>query len=318
MSTIQLREISLRYDRVDVLRCINFVIAEGEYAVILGASGCGKTSLLRMIAGLIRPTAGQIFFDSRDVTSLPPRRRDVALVPQFDGLYPHFSLRRSIAFGLSTQLSALQRERRVIDAAERVGIQDLLERRPEQLSGGQLRRAAVAKAIARQAAIRLLDEPLSAVDATLRFSIEQDLRRLHQASPGVTLHVTHDGAEAMRMADRIAVIEQGQIAQFDTPERLRDAPATPAVAAALGQSPFHTVALRRSEAGWSDDQGQTLAGPEAALGSAATIGFYQSDVLPSIDAAQRSADDWLDTQLGIHVRSQDLRWFQSAPLDTHQ
>lgn len=236
MSSVQLSEISLKYDRDAVLSGLNLTIDAGEYVVVLGASGCGKTSLLRMIAGLVRPTSGIIVFSGKNVSNVAPRHRNVAMVPQHGGLYPHLSIGKSIAIGIREPLSKHDRERRVIDAAKLVEMDSFLDRFPQQLSGGQQRRAAVAKAIASRASVRLLDEPLSAIDANLRLQIEKDLQRLHHQLPGVTIHVTHDGAEAIRLADRIAVIEHGKIAQFDTPRQLQEHPATAGVAAALGQS----------------------------------------------------------------------------------
>ncbi|WP_161604420.1 ABC transporter ATP-binding protein [Roseiconus nitratireducens] len=309
MSAVQIREISLNFGDVSVLRELDLTVQEGEYLVVLGASGCGKTSLLRMVAGLLSPTSGRIFFGDRDVTSLPPRERDVAFVPQQDGLYPHLTIAESIATGIRENLSRRERGDRVRQAAARVGLESLLERLPHQLSGGQLRRAALAKALARQATVRLLDEPLSAIDSHLRFQIEDDLRQLHQASPGVTLHVTHDGQEALRLADRIAVIEDGRVVQVDRPDAVLRQPSSLGVAAALGASPLHTVRVVRQGGEWQAADGVSVSGPQAAEGTTATLAYYHGDVRDSDEVAAVDSGDWREPDSGRVVAANDLRWF---------
>lgn len=314
MSAVQLSEICLGFDKGEVLRGLNLAVESGEYVVVLGASGCGKTSLLRMVAGLIRPTSGTIFFDGVDMSAVPARRRGVALVPQHAGLYPHLSVGRSIGLGIQEKLCQADREHRIREAARIVEIESELDRLPEQLSGGQLRRAAVAKAIASRSRVRLLDEPLSAIDANLRFQIERDLLRLHQETPGVTIHVTHDGAEARRLADRLAVIEDGKIAQCDSPEKVLAQPASPAVAAALGDSSLAKIKLRKSEQAWVTDEGQAIQGPDAASGATAVLAYYQSDVIPLAeqDVAQQDVTcggDWCDPRRNVLVKAEKLFWF---------
>ncbi len=310
MPVVQLNAVSLCYDRGKVLDDVSFSVAEGEYIVVLGASGCGKTSLLRMIAGLVSPTSGTIFLAGRDATRLAPRHRDVALVPQHDGLYPHLTIARSIGMAVRGRVAGNQRQQRILEAARMVGLESLLDRLPQQLSGGQLRRAAVAKAIARRAAVRLLDEPLSAIDANLRYQIEKDLARLHRQSPGVTLHVTHDGAEALRLASRVAVIENGKIAQFDTPDQLRAAPATPGVAAALGRSELITVPVRRVDDAWIGGDGQRIPGPDAPVGASATLGYYEEDLVDQSGQRPREGcSGWLDRKRNAAVDHDRLLWF---------
>ncbi|MCA9135288.1 MAG: ABC transporter ATP-binding protein [Planctomycetales bacterium] len=313
MSVVQLSEISLSYGRQPILESIDLSVDWGEYLVVLGASGCGKTSLLRMIAGLVMPTAGEIRLFGENAQTLAPRNRKVALVPQQAGLYPHLTVRKSISLGIREKLSRPDLAKRIREAASIVELDEMLDRLPQQLSGGQLRRAAVAKAIASRAPIRLLDEPLSAVDASLRFPIESDLRSLHDATPGVTIHVTHDGAEAKRMATRIAVIENGSISQVGTYEEIESAPTTPGVAAVLGSSRFITHAMRRAESNWTSPDGIQVVGPDAKVGTKATLGYFESDQVP-MDADGESRNDpvdcdWVDAKAGIVVSEQRLRWF---------
>lgn len=309
MSVVQLSEISLRYDRVAVLDSIELSVDLGEYLVVLGASGCGKTSLLRMIAGLIPPTTGQIFLFGKNVLATAPRHRQVAFVPQHAGLYPHLTLRKSISLGIRDRLSSEELRQRVHQAASIVEMDGFLDRLPQQLSGGQLRRAAVAKAIASRSPVRLLDEPLSAVDASLRFQIEADLKALHDETPGATIHVTHDGAEAKRLASRIAVIENGRIAQLGTPGEIESAPATPGVAAALGDSRFVTLKIRRIESGWSSSDGAAISGPDANIGTEATVGYFESDAVELDGSVAGESGDLVDRQRGVVVTKGRLMWF---------
>ncbi|MEO1526291.1 MAG: ABC transporter ATP-binding protein [Planctomycetota bacterium] len=300
-------DISYRFGPTRVLEGLNLTVHDGEYLVLLGASGCGKTTLLRIIGGFARPESGVVRFGDADVTRQPPRNRDVAYVPQSDGLYPHLSIRQSMELGLADRVKKYERLDRIRLAAKLVEIDALLERRPDQLSGGQLRRAAVAKAIARRASVRLLDEPLSALDAQLRFRVEEDLRRLHQSYPGVTIHVTHDGREAMRLADRIAVISDGKIAQIDSSGQVFKCPCSPEVAAALGASPFRTLDLKRVAGGWQTATGAIVEGPHAEKAEEKCIvGYYEQDARDLEDEAVCQS---LPLGKGRGVPITELRWF---------
>ena len=241
MSAVRLQQISHRFGSREILRDLDLEIDAGEYVVLLGPSGCGKTTTLRIIAGLQIPDAGEVLIGGVAVDSVPPRERDVAMVFQQDGLYPHLTVSESIEFALRGRCSSDERRSRVAEAVELTRIDEILDRYPGTLSGGELRRAAIAKAIARRASVRLLDEPLSALDASARHLLQDDLLRWHGAVPGTTIHVTHDGQEAMRMADRIAVIDQGQVAQFGSPSALYARPASVAVARAIGVPPINLV-----------------------------------------------------------------------------
>src|SRR6056297_1425373 len=190
MTAVQLQKIEHAFGSHQLLRGLDLEVASGEYLVLLGRSGCGKTTLLRAIAGLLRPNGGQIRFDGQSVTNLPPRRRKVAFVFQHDALYPHLTVRGSIRFSLRNQDGLGAIDPRIDRAAELTGIANLLDRFPDQLSGGERRRCALAKAVASGNRLRLLDEPLSALDAPLRFSLQEDILRWHQSDGGTTIHVT--------------------------------------------------------------------------------------------------------------------------------
>lgn len=250
MSHVQLRKIWKTFGGGPVLRGLDLEIrpdfpSSGDlqapaasYVVLLGASGCGKTTTLRIIAGLESADSGTVCINGNPVDSVPPRSRDVSYVFQQNSLYPHLTIANSIRFGLGNGPASLARIQR---AAEITKIQSLLDRYPDQLSGGELRRAAIAKGIARGAAIRLLDEPLSALDISVRHELAHDIRRWHETDPGITIHVTHDGDEAMRMADRIAVMDAGVIVQYAPPEEVFANPQTIAAARSMGSPPINCI-----------------------------------------------------------------------------
>lgn len=241
---VRLHQIGLKRAGQTVLDGLDLTTRENEYVVILGPSGCGKTTTLRIIAGLMRPDQGEVYFDGAPVTTVPPRRRSVAMVFQHDGLYPHLTIARSIRLGSSGRVTDSEVQARIDQAGELTRITGLLDRYPDQLSGGELRRAAVAKAIVRRSRVRLLDEPLAALDTSARYSLQDDLLHWHRTVPGTTIHVTHDGFEAMRMADRIAILDHGRITQFDSPASVYRAPASIAVARSIGSPPINLIPAR--------------------------------------------------------------------------
>ncbi len=241
MATVELHEIRHSFAGHPVLRGLSLGIDSGQYVVLLGPSGCGKTTILRIIAGLQSPDQGAVRLDGKGVNGVAPRDRDVAMVFQHDGLYPHLTVDQSIRFALQGKFPAKEIRSRVDQAIELTKIQSILNRYPSRLSGGELRRAAVAKAIARRTSIRLLDEPLSALDAPVRYGLQDDILRWHSTVPGTTIHVTHDGQEAMRMADKIAVMENGNIVQFATPSKVFMKPQSVSVAQAIGSPPINLI-----------------------------------------------------------------------------
>jgi multiple sugar transport system ATP-binding protein len=221
---------------------IDLATEEGEYLVLLGPSGCGKTTLLRMIAGLEQPTSGDVLIDGHVVSGLPPRARQVAMVFQSYALYPHKSVYANIVFPLrATKVPKEERDRKVRWAAELLGIAHLLARKPRQLSGGERQRVALARALVRQPKVFLLDEPLSNLDAKLRASARDELKRFQDEIGTTTIYVTHDQAEAMGLGDRIAVLSQGRVRQVGPPVEVYDDPADTFVATFIGSPPMNLV-----------------------------------------------------------------------------
>ena len=219
------------------MREVSLSIPRGSLVALLGPSGCGKTTTLRMVAGLEAPDAGRILVDGRDVTRLPPHARRMGVVFQSYALFPHMSVLANVAFGLRMQgVRRAERERRAGATLDMVGLADQAGKRPQQLSGGQQQRVAVARALAIEPDVLLLDEPLSALDAKLREELRVEMRILQRRVGATTVFVTHDQAEALAMADFVAVMQAGRVAQLGTPEEVFERPSTPFVAEFVGRS----------------------------------------------------------------------------------
>jgi multiple sugar transport system ATP-binding protein len=214
---------------------VSLEIASGEFMVLVGPSGCGKSTLMRMVAGLEDVTEGAILIDDRDVTELSPRHRDIAMVFQNYALYPHMSVRKNLGYGLRVRKTPkAEVDRRVAEVARLLGLQGLLDRRPAALSGGQRQRVAMGRAIVREPAAFLMDEPLSNLDAKLRVAMRAELSRLHERLGVTTIYVTHDQVEALTLGQRVAVMRDGRIQQVDAPQHLYSDPANLFVAAFIG------------------------------------------------------------------------------------
>jgi multiple sugar transport system ATP-binding protein len=258
MARITLKDVAKFYGETQVLFDCDLEIADHEFVVLVGPSGSGKTTLLRIIAGLEHISAGDLYFDDRRVNDVDVADRDIAMVFQNYGLYPHMSVYENMAFGLRRRkVSSSEIDRRVRGAAEMLNMAVYLQRRPRQLSGGQRQRVALGRAIVREPAVFLLDEPLSNLDAHLRVQMRAEILRVHRAVTATAVYVTHDQIEAMTMGDRIVVMHEGRIQQVGTPDELYDAPANRFVASFIG-TPAMGFIEARVEAG---DDGAKLVAP---------------------------------------------------------
>ena len=242
MAEIRLEGVTKRFGDVAAVDDISLEIADGEFLVLVGPSGCGKSTLLRLIAGLEEASEGLIAIGDRDVTDLPPRSRDIAMVFQSYALYPHMSVRQNLGYGLKARgTPKADIGARVTEVAALLGLDQLLDRRPAQLSGGQRQRVAMGRAIVRQPQAFLLDEPLSNLDAKLRVGMRASLAQLHQRLGTTTVYVTHDQTEAMTLGQRVAVMRDGRILQVDSPQRLYATPRNLFIAAFIGSPAMNLV-----------------------------------------------------------------------------
>ena len=242
MGQITLRNVKKSFGEVDVIPSLDLTIDDGEFVVFVGPSGCGKSTLLRLIAGLEDASGGTIEIDGMDATNLPPAKRGLAMVFQSYALYPHMSVRKNIAFPLKMAgMSAADAASKVEAAAKVLNLGDYLDRRPGQLSGGQRQRVAIGRAIVREPAAFLFDEPLSNLDAALRVSMRQEISELHQTLKTTMVYVTHDQVEAMTMADKIVVLHAGRIEQVGSPLELYHSPANVFVAGFIGSPKMNLI-----------------------------------------------------------------------------
>jgi ABC-type sugar transport system ATPase subunit len=235
MAEVRIQGVEKTFGSTHVLRGVSVDVPEGGFCVLVGASGCGKSTLLRCIAGLEEPTAGTIHIGDRDVTRLPPRDRDIAMVFQSYALYPHLTVAKNLAFGLELRKTPpAEIDKRIAEVAELLGLTPLLGRLPKELSGGQRQRVAMGRAIARRPAVFLFDEPLSNLDAALRSQVRVQIRKLHDSLAATSVYVTHDQVEAMTLADVMVVLNQGQVEQIGPPLDIYRKPRTRFVAGFLG------------------------------------------------------------------------------------
>jgi len=235
VASVTYRHVTKRWGDVEAVKDLTIEIPDGEFLVFVGPSGCGKSTSLRMLAGLEEITEGEILIDDRVVNNVAPKDRDIAMVFQSYALYPHMTVYDNMAFGLRLRRTPKQViDERVREVAASLGIEELLDRRPRQLSGGQRQRVAVGRAIVREPAVFLLDEPLSNLDAKLRVEARTFISKLHQRLGTTFIYVTHDQVEAMTMGERIAVLNAGRLMQIDTPTNLYDHPVNIFVAGFIG------------------------------------------------------------------------------------
>lgn len=245
LGQIRIQAATKRFGAVTAVDGVSLDIADGEFLILLGPSGCGKSTLLRAIAGLTPLNSGRLELDGRDITHSPPRDRDLAMVFQSYALYPHLSVARNIAFPLrARRRSRKETQRKVADVARILELSELLQRRPRELSGGQRQRVALGRALVRDPSAFLMDEPLSNLDAKLRASTRYELVELHRRLKTTFVYVTHDQAEAMTMATRIAVLNDGRLEQVGTPAEVYDEPASLFVAGFVGSPPMNLVRAR--------------------------------------------------------------------------
>ncbi len=282
---------------VTAVQDANLEIDDQEFVVLVGPSGCGKSTTLRMIAGLEEITKGSIYIDGRKVNDVPPKNRDIAMVFQNYALYPHMTVYKNMAFGLKLRkFPKAEIDQRVRDAADILGIQELLERKPKELSGGQRQRVAVGRAIVRKPKAFLFDEPLSNLDAKMRVQMRTEISKLHTRLSATMIYVTHDQVEAMTMGDRIVVMKDGVIQQVDAPLDLYDHPANQFVAGFIGSPPMNFFAgtLESSANGLLfnegtfqvrlDDSAQTKMTPYA--GKSVVFGIRPEDMVEANTVAQ--------------------------------
>jgi multiple sugar transport system ATP-binding protein len=250
MSALSIRNVRRVFGTTVVLDDIHLEAESGQFIILVGASGCGKSTLLNMIAGLDQPTSGSIHIGERDVTRLPSKDRDIAMVFQSYALYPTMTVAQNIVFGLEMRkVPKPEREAAVARVAKMLQIEHLLDRRPAQLSGGQRQRVAMGRALARDPKLFLFDEPLSNLDAKLRVEMRAEIKLLHQRTRTTTVYVTHDQVEAMTLGDRIAVMRGGRIEQFGSPADIYNRPATRFVADFIGSPAMNVVGAECRDGG---------------------------------------------------------------------
>jgi multiple sugar transport system ATP-binding protein len=296
MATVTFDHVTKKFGDVFAVNDLSLQVKDEEFLVLVGPSGCGKTTALRMIAGLEEQTSGDIYIGERLVNDVAPKDRDIAMVFQNYALYPHMSVYDNIAFGLKLRgMAKAEIDRRVSEVAEMLGLQKLLKRKPKELSGGQRQRVAVGRAIAREPAVFLMDEPLSNLDAALRIDTRAQLQRLHQRIKRTTVYVTHDQVEAMTMGDRIAVMKDGILQQIDTPENLHAHPANMFVAGFIGSPAMNFFPAK---------VGGTAEAPVA------DAGFFQMPL-------DRRGAGVLGKEVVVGIRPEDIDAGQLATQDGH-
>ncbi|MBD9496683.1 sn-glycerol-3-phosphate import ATP-binding protein UgpC [Ensifer sp. ENS01] len=284
MAEITLKDVRKTYGTVEAIKGVSLEIKDGEFVVLVGPSGCGKSTLLRMIAGLENISGGDILIGGRRVNDVEPAERDIAMVFQNYALYPHMTVRQNLAYGLKNRKTPpAEIDQRIATAARTLEIEPYLDRKPRQLSGGQRQRVAMGRAIVRQPAAFLFDEPLSNLDAKLRGQMRIEIKRLQRSLATTSVYVTHDQMEAMTLADRLVVVSAGRIEQVGTPLELYEKPATTFVATFIGSPSMNLLHGKDISAGWS------LAADVTRPTGDYTLGVRPEDISPMLaDAPARA------------------------------
>lgn len=300
MADIRIESVSKYFGLFAALRDVSLDVRDGEFVALLGPSGCGKTTLLRAVAGLDRQSSGRILIGGRDVSNLPPRSRGLAMVFQNYAVFPHLRVRDNVAFGLAMAGAAKDRiERQVKRAAALMHIEMLLDRYPAQLSGGQRQRVAVARALAVEPAVLLMDEPLSNLDALLRLEMRAELKAVLAEARTTTLYVTHDQTEAMGLADRIAIMHEGRIVQMAPPLEIYRHPSSIFVGGFIGNPPMNFLRLPVTD-GVVRLGTLVLKAPDSANGSV-TLGIRPEDLEVADDGQGFTFRIHVPEPLGPHV-----------------
>ena len=294
MGQIKLEKVTKRFGDIEVIPPLDLTIEDGEFTVFVGPSGCGKSTLLRLIAGLEDVTSGTIRIDGTDATTVSPAKRGLAMVFQSYALYPHMSVRKNIAFPMRmAKIDQAEQDKRIADAARVLNLTDYLDRKPRELSGGQRQRVAIGRAIVRQPRAFLFDEPLSNLDAALRVQMRLELSELHQSLKTTMIYVTHDQVEAMTMAEKIVVLNGGEIEQAGTPLELYNTPANLFVAGFIGSPRMNLIE-----------------GPAAAELGAATLGVRPEHLTLSREDGRWRGTAGVAEHLGsdtfIHVEAEGI------------
>src|SRR5205809_8031935 len=312
MARVQFENVYKRFGKVEIVHDINLDIKDKEFLVLVGPSGCGKSTCLRMVAGLEEISVGDIKIGDRIVNNVDPKDRDIAMVFQNYALYPHMTVHDNMAFGLKLRhLPKNEIKKRVDDAAEILGLEKFLQRKPKELSGGQRQRVALGRAIVRDAQVFLLDEPLSNLDAKLRVQTRAEIKKLHARLQTTTIYVTHDQVEAMTMGDRIVVMKDGLVQQVDTPLNLYERPANLFVAGFIGSPAMNFIDSALAEAG-----GKLFV----------DAGTFRLEVPPDLVSQARP---WVGRRVVFGVRPEDIAdralangaqpaWTIKAGVDVHE
>ncbi|MBF2714040.1 sn-glycerol-3-phosphate ABC transporter ATP-binding protein UgpC [Agrobacterium vitis] len=293
MTAVSIEGLNKHFGAIHTLRNINLHVEEGEFVALIGPSGCGKSTLLRIVAGLEGSTSGAIRIGSRDVTQLPSKQRDIAMVFQSYALYPHMTVAENLGFCLRMQKRPESEIKlKVLEAARTLHLEALLERRPKELSGGQRQRVAMGRAIVRDPQVFLFDEPLSNLDAKLRVVMRSEIKEVQQRLMTTTIYVTHDQIEAMTMADRIVIMDKGEIIQIDTPMELYRKPRNTFVAGFIGSPQMNFIDARR------DGNGGVSLGKQATFRTEVDVQSKAGEFVVGI----RPEDLLLDQEDGLRAK----------------